>query len=104
MLHTCQTYLAILRTCLLYPSKRQYDVVFYEPGEIRFSDDLVVAVNKKVLLYIEKKDGQYEIAVADPLYKEESVQLSLNGEQMDITFPSGDYSGSSVIKHIAQKH
>lgn len=85
-------------------NKRQYAVVFYEPGEIRFSDDLVVAVNKKVLLYIEKKDGQYEIAVADPLYKEESVQLSLNGEQMDITFPSGDYSGSSVIKHIAQKH
>ena len=85
-------------------NKRQYAVVFYEPGEIRFSDDLVVAVNKKVLLYIEKKDGQYEIAVADPLYKEKSVQLSLNGEQMDITFPSGDYSGSSVIKHIAQKH
>ncbi|WP_294608867.1 polysaccharide lyase family 8 super-sandwich domain-containing protein [uncultured Bacteroides sp.] len=83
-------------------NKRQYAAVFYEPGEIRFSDDLVVAVNKKVLLYMEEKDGQYEIAVADPLYKEESVHLSLNGMQMDIAFPSGDYFGSSVIKHIAK--
>ena len=66
--------------------------------------DLVVAVNKKVIIYIEKKDKQYEIAVADPLYKEQSLQLSMNGEQINIVFPSGDYSGSSVIKHITEKH
>ena len=84
--------------------KRQYAAVFYEPGEIRFADDLVIAVNKKVIIYIEKKDKQYEIAVADPLYKEQSLQLSMNGEQINIVFPSGDYSGSSVIKHITEKH
>ena len=56
------------------------------------------------LIYIEKKDKQYEIAVADPLYKEQSLQLSMNGEQINIVFPSGDYSGSSVIKHITEKH
>lgn len=85
-------------------NKRQYAAVFYEPGEIRFAEDLVVAVNKKVIIYIEKKDKQYEIAVADPLYKEQSLQLSMNGEQINIVFPSGDYSGSSVIKHITEKH
>lgn len=36
-------------------NKRQYAAVFYEPGEIRFAEDLVVAVNKKVIIYIEKK-------------------------------------------------
>ena len=85
--------------------ENEIKIIFtYEPGEIGFEDDLVIAVNKKVIIYIEKKDKQYEIAVADPLYKEQSLQLSMNGEQINIVFPSGDYSGSSVIKHITEKH
>lgn len=85
-------------------NQKQYAAVFYEPGEVRFTDDLVIAVDKSVLIYIENKSGQYEVAVADPLYKEQSVRLSINKEQVDIAFPSGDYSGSSVIKHIAEKY
>lgn len=77
-------------------NQKQYAAVFYEPGEVRFADDLVVAVNKKALIYIEYKKGQYEVVVADPLYKEQSVRLHMNGKQTDIAFPSGDYSGSSV--------
>lgn len=76
--------------------KEQYAAVFYEPGEVWLANDLRVGVDKKALVYIEKKKHQYEIIVSDPLYKENSVQLQLNGTMIDIVLPSGDYIGSSV--------
>lgn len=96
--------------------QEQYAAVFYEPGEVWFTDDLSVSVDKKALVYIERKGGEYEISISDPLYKEESVRLRINKELkgenvrthngssvINILFPSGDNAGSTVIKHFADK-
>lgn len=96
--------------------QEQYAAVFYEPGEVWFTDDLSVSVDKKALVYIERKGGEYEISMSDPLYKEESVRLRINKELkgenvrthngssvINILFPSGDNAGSTVIKHFADK-
>lgn len=96
--------------------QEQYAAVFYEPGEVWFTDDLSVSVDKKALVYIERKGGEYEISMSDPLYKEESVRLRINKELkgenvrthngssvINILFPSGDNAGSTVIKHFVDK-
>lgn len=97
--------------------QEQYAAVFYEPGEVWLTDDLSISVDKKALVYLEKKGDEYEIAVSDPLYKEKSVLLRINrelkgenvqttdgGSVINILFPSGDCAGSTVTKHFVDKH
>ena len=93
----------------------QYAVVFYEPGSIRFPDGLCLSVDKKSLIYVERKGTQYEFAVADPLYKEQSVRITINktlaGKCVDVqgensiletVFPVGDYAGSTVLSSVEE--
>ena len=93
----------------------QYAVVFYEPGNIKFPDGLCLSADKKSLIYVEKKGTGYEFAVADPLYQEQSVRITINktlaGECVDVqgensilevVFPVGDYAGSTVLKSVEE--
>lgn len=93
----------------------QYAVVFYEPGNIKFPDGLCLSADKKSLIYVEKKGTGYEFAVADPLYQEQSVRITINktlaGECVDVqgensilevVFPVGDYVGSTVLKSVEE--
>lgn len=86
-----------------------YAAVFYEPGQVVFADGLSVTVDKSVLVCISQKGNNYEVSVADPLYKEETVNLKISREPADkkanlkcgnsslkINFPNGDYAGSTV--------
>lgn len=92
---------------------QSYGVVFYEPGTVRLDTGLAVSSDKPLLVYLEKKAGGYEISVADPLYRNKEVQLTVSGrlqgkqakyenEQSVIMFnlPGGDYAGNTVTENF----
>lgn len=85
-----------------------YAAVFHQPGHIVFDDDLMLEVDKAVLICITKKGNRYQISVADPLYKEKTVRINISKFPLDqrsgfeelknlvINFPTGDYVGSTT--------
>ncbi len=92
----------------------KYGVVFYQAGNVTMDDGLKISSDKAALIFIEVNGTVYDISVADPTYSETEIKLTINknlvsaiksNEDTSITFtlPSGDYTGSSVIKtYLAQ--
>lgn len=91
-------------------------IVFYQPGKVRVSDDFHIISNNACLLMIETSDDHLrEICVADPSRKLKSIEIQVNreiGEKEDyevswdeiegystllIDLPQGDYAGQSVV-------
>jgi chondroitin AC lyase len=88
---------------------KKYAVVFYAAGEVTMPDGLVVKSDKKALVFIKKYAANYRVSVADPVYTESSITISLNkqlsgpgtvfsnGETaITFTLPSGDEKGKTV--------
>ena len=80
---------------------RQYAVVFYRPGMVDLGEGLTLAADRQVIVYLEQKGNGYDIWVADPLYNQRKVCLSLNGREVQIDFPEGELTGSTAFTHIA---
>lgn len=80
-------------------AQQMYAIVFYTPGTIDMGNGMIVSSDKKVILYIEKKKGGYEISAADPLYCQESVHLKLNNTDISLTFPTDAFAGSTVTHY-----
>jgi hypothetical protein len=89
----------------------KYAVVFYAAGQVDMGDGLIVKSNKKAIVFIKKYPSNYRVSVADPLYTESSIVITLNKELMGtdivysggesaITFnlPTGDSKGSTLTK------
>lgn len=81
--------------------KGEYAIIFYEPGSVEIHSGFTLKTDKKCIIYMEKAGNSYEIAVSDPLYKQESVNLTLNGKNIPVTFPSGAYTGSTVQTFVS---
>lgn len=92
--------------------QKLYAVVFYEPATVKLSENLTVSSDKRVLLLIDYTSPQtYNVSVSDPVYSQESVNISFskklfgdnaavnkNGTDVRFYFPEGDYQGSTVTK------
>jgi chondroitin AC lyase len=89
--------------------QQNYGVVFYQPKEIRLDDDLIISSNKPLVLYLEKKTDGYEISVADPLFTEKTVTVTISHKPkgknvkskkensvITIKLPDGDYTGNTI--------
>lgn len=87
----------------------KYAVVFYAPGQVTMDDGLIVKSNKKAIVIIKKYSTNYRISVADPVYAESSIVITLNRElsgsgtsfsngetAITFTMPSGDMRGSTA--------
>lgn len=79
-----------------------FSFVFYVPGKITLENGLTVATDSPLLVQIEKVSDTYRIWSADPLYKQRSVYLSLNGCEKRIDFPQGDNVGSTSYCEISE--
>lgn len=79
----------------------QYAVVFYHPGIIDLGEGLTLAADKQVIVYLEQKGTDYDIWVADPLYSQKRVCLTLNGREVQIAFPGDELTGSTAFTNIA---
>ena len=79
----------------------QYAVVFYEPCSVELEPELVLRSEEAVVVYIEKDTETYKIWAGDPLFKQNSARLFLNNREINIDFPSGDYTGSTVSTEVA---
>ena len=86
-----------------------YGVVFYEAGTIDFGKNFKVTADRAAIVIISKQGLKYNIAVADPMYNAESINLTINrkveGENVlsgnaksvvHFKMPSGDMSGSTI--------
>mgnify|MGYP002604890588 CR=1 FL=1 len=73
-----------------------YAVVFYTPGTVVLDDGIILCSDKKVVVYIEKQGEVFKVWAADPLYIQKEVTLTLNSKDILLTFPVGDYVGSTV--------
>lgn len=81
--------------------KNCYAVVFYEPDTIRLSPDVLLSSDQSVLVYVEKNtDGSFDMWVADPLYEQRNVFLTLNNREVKIDLPEGDFVGDTKHIHI----
>ncbi|MBO9564023.1 MAG: discoidin domain-containing protein [Niastella sp.] len=89
----------------------KYAIVFYAAGQVDMGDGLIVKSNKKAVVIIRKYTTNYRVSVADPVYAESSIVITLNKEltgndivysngESAITFnlPSGDSKGSTLTK------
>lgn len=75
---------------------QMYAIVFYVPGTVVLDDGITLCSDKKAIVYIEKQDEGFKVWAADPLYNQKEVTLTLNGKDILLTFPTGDYVGSTV--------
>lgn len=80
---------------------RQYAIVFYRPGTVDLGDGLTLSADKQVIAYLEQRTNGYDIWVADPLYNQKKVCLTLNSREVQIDFPQGELTGSSAFISIA---
>ena len=91
-------------------------MVLYQPGKVRITDDLHLISNNPCLIMIESELGDpTQISVADPSRKLETVEIMINREiaegksyevswdEIDgystvlIDLPQGDYAGQSIV-------
>ena len=77
-----------------------YAVVFHCPGAVKLEEGLVLRTDKPVMVYMERKDGKFNVWVADPLFKQKRICLFLNGREMEISLPDGAYTGSTVSVEV----
>lgn len=88
---------------------KQYGVVFYRAGTVILAQGLTLSVDKPAIVYVETIGKGYKLSVADPLYCEKSLQLSIsrkyNGNGIthnneasviDIPLPQDDFLGSTT--------
>jgi len=91
---------------------QQYHVVYYEKASVDFGDGLVMNTEGEALVNIKKIGNEYIIAVADPIYKQQEIKLTINkklkglgaiisGDHTTITvnMPTADLTGSTVINN-----
>lgn len=89
---------------------KEIAMVCYAKAQVDFGDGLVVGAASEALINIKKNGGDYLIAVADPIYKQNEITLMINkklkgqgakvvGQNTTITInlPAGDLTGSTVI-------
>lgn len=89
-------------------------IVFHSGETIDVRNGLTVTSDKAALILIEQNGVNYKISVADPKYKEVSIQVTLNKKlsgtnatvydnNTSILFnlPSGDYLGSTITNDYA---
>lgn len=97
------------------PEMQHYGIVFYQPGKVELERDFVLTSDKPLIIYMEKLTDGYELSVADPLFVEESVTLTINqkleglsvqqdkkGSVINIKLPDEDYRGSVVTVRLKQ--
>lgn len=89
----------------------KYAIVFYAAGQVDMGDGLIVKSNKKAVVIIRKYTTNYRVSVADPVYTESSIVITLNKEltgsgivysngesAITFTLPTGDSKGSTLTK------
>ncbi|GCB33965.1 polysaccharide lyase family 8 super-sandwich domain-containing protein [Bacteroides faecalis] len=76
-----------------------YAAVFYTPGTVVLDDGITLCSDKKAVVYIEKQGEKFKVWAADPLYSQKEVTLTLNGKDILLTFPAGDYVGNTVSSY-----
>jgi chondroitin AC lyase len=91
---------------------KMFAVIFYNSGTIRLKEGLTVSSDKKALVLIDNSSVKtFKISVADPIYSQKSVNITLNTlvSGADVTmsegksiiafnFPDGDYQGSAITR------
>jgi chondroitin AC lyase len=82
--------------------------VFYTPGELKIGDNLSIKADKPCMVICKpgvqgNKDGQAtedgqatKIWVADPTRTQQTITLTVNGHDLSIKLPAGDYAGSTT--------
>jgi chondroitin AC lyase len=91
--------------------------VFYTPGLIEWDESKEIYADSPCLLMLRLYDGYLWISVADPLQQQSKINIEINMKFLDdeeitwnadrgtsiieITFPKGVYSGSSVNKNYS---
>lgn len=76
-----------------------YAAVFYTPGTVVLDDGITLCSDKKAVVYIEKQGEEFKVWAADPLYSQKEVTLTLNGKDILLTFPAGDYVGNTASRY-----
>jgi chondroitin AC lyase len=76
-------------------------IVFYEAGEIKLSNDLALAVSDPCIAMVETNGKKIKkITVAEPTQKLKSLQLKItsgkNTKEIKVDLPEGGYAGQSV--------
>jgi chondroitin AC lyase len=87
---------------------KTYAVIFYQPGTVSLGKGLVLTADRKSMVLLDTIPNGYNIAVADPLYAQASVTLTLNKElsgeaavyangstTITVSLPTGDSVGST---------
>lgn len=88
-----------------------YGVVFYEAATVRLDTGLELWADRPLLVWLAKRDGGYDLSVADPLYVSAGAQLTVSGclegkgaryangrTTVYFDLPQGDYAGSTVTE------
>ena len=71
---------------------RRIMAVFYAPGELRSGGLSIKADNPCMVIY---KAG-HQIWVSDPTRTRQTITLTVNGHDLSIELPAGDYAGSTT--------
>lgn len=78
-------------------------MAFYNAGEVRLSPTIVFRTDKPGLFLIKERKGCVDVVASDPTHKEESITVSINGQQKVISLPTDDYAGTtskSILFHF----
>jgi chondroitin AC lyase len=88
---------------------------FYEAGSLRLDDGMTVSVDRPCLLLLACKDGDLQVAVANPENQPLAVQVDINRRlagkgcawladssvsRISFSLPDGQYAGQSVVRRL----
>jgi chondroitin AC lyase len=79
-------------------------LVIHEAGEcdlyayrnVHITTHHIIEVDRPCLVIMEWDDDQIDLVVSDPTQKEESIRITVDGDEHKIDFPQGGMAGSSV--------
>ncbi len=74
--------------------KQLIQAVFREAGELRIAEGKSISVDRPCILMFREAAG--EISVANPYNKQETINVNVNGQTVEITLPGGQNAGQSV--------
>ncbi len=83
---------AIQAVC--HKEKKIVQAVFREAGTLCVDDQLNISVGQPCILMYNAQDAK--VTAANPYNKQETVHVVVNGQEIDVALPGGEYAGQSI--------